>query len=141
MSYITQDDLKGLIPAEFLRQALDDDSDGEADSGIWEALESGVEAEIDGKLGQKYAVPFASPIPSVVKAAAMALALWSLYQRRGMSGENNPWETQAKEVRAKLDRIGNGDEPLTPGTLGQETGGVVIAEDSKLYVSSGNLLV
>lgn len=141
MAYVEQTDIEALIPSDFLTQSLDDDSDGVADSGVWDKVVEAVGDEIDGALGQKYAVPFGEPCPSVVKAAAKVLALWSLYQRRGFAGERNPWEAEAKRLRDKLDRIGRGEDALTPDNLGKMPGGVVIAEDSKTYDANGNLMV
>ncbi len=140
MSYVEQTDIEALIPADFLKQALDDDSDGEADSGVWDKVVAAVQDEIDGALGQKYSVPFTGTIPAVVKAAAKVLTLWSLYQRRGFNGAANPWETEAKRHRDKLDRIGRGDDPLTPDNLGKKPGGIVITEPAKTYDSGGNLM-
>lgn len=140
MPYVEQTDIEALIPAEFLLQALDDDQDGEADPGVWDKLVVAVGDEIDGALGQKYTVPFATPYPSVVKAAAKVLALWSLYQRRGLAGDRNPWESEAKRQRDKLDRIGKGLDPLTPDNLGKKPGGVVITETAKTYDGNGNLM-
>ena len=141
MSYVEQADIEALIPADFLKQALDDDGDGEADSGVWDKVVAAVQDEIDGALGQKYAVPFADPYPAVVKAAAKVLTLWSVYQRRGFHGDANPWETEAKRQRDKLDKIGSGKDALTPDNLGKKPGGIVITEPSKLFDRGGNLMV
>ena len=140
MPYVEQSDIEALIPASFLLQALDDDSDGEADPGVWDKVVSAVADEIDGLLGQKYSVPFAAPYPPAVKAAAKVLMLWSLYQRRGLSGENNPWDSEAKRYRDKLDRIGTGDDPLTPDRVGSKPGGAIVTETAKTHDPNGSLM-
>lgn len=140
MGYVEQSDIEALIPAEFLRQALDDDGDGVADAGVFDKIVETVEEEIDAALGQKYSVPFAEPYPAVVRLAAKILTLWSLYQRRGFHGEANPWETEAARQRKKLDSIGKGDDPLTPDDTGTKPAGVVVTEPAKTYDPGGNLM-
>lgn len=138
--YVTQDQLKGLIPDEFLLQALDDDADGVADPGVWDSIVAAVSTEIDGMLAMKYPLPFPEPIPAVVKAAALTLTLWSLYTRRGITDVKNPWDTQAKSVRARLVAIGKGIDPLTPTSIDAQQS-VAITEDSRLHSESGRPMV
>ena len=140
MAYVEQADIEADLPAGFLVQALDDDGDGEADSGAWDKVAVAVGNDIDGALGQKFAVPIPEPFPAVVKASARILALWHLYQRRGFHGDANPWETEAKRVRDKLDKIGSGKEPLTPDNLGKMPGGFVVTEPAKTFDKSGSLM-
>lgn len=140
MSYVLQADIEADIPAAFLVQALDDDGDGEIDSGAWDKVAVAVGNDIDGALGQKFSVPIPAPFPAVVKAAARILALWHLYQRRGFHGDANPWEVEAKRTRDKLDKIGSGKEALTPDNLGKMPGGIVITEPAKTYDPGGNLM-
>jgi phage gp36-like protein len=140
MPYVEQTEIEALIPADFLKQALDDDGDGEVDAGVWDKIVVAVQDEIDAALSPTYDVPFADP-PAPVKAAAKVLALWSLYQRRGFSGAANPWETQATRQRDKLDSIGKGDIALTDDNTGFTEGGVVITEPAKTFDSSGRMMV
>ena len=139
MAYVLQAEIEAQIPADFLLQALDDNSDGVADAGVFDKIVGAVSDEIDGALGRKYSVPFASP-PSFVKAAAKVLTLWTLYQRRGFAGERNPWETEATRIRKTLDAIGTGKEALTPDDKGKVPGGVVITETAKTHDRQGNLM-
>ena len=38
MAYLTKADLDGLIPPQFLLEALDDDQDGQEDAGLWDKI-------------------------------------------------------------------------------------------------------
>ena len=140
MSYVAQTDIEALIPSEFLTQSLDDDGDGQADPGVWDKVVAAVQDEIDGALSPIYDVPFTGVIPAAVKAATKVLTLWSLYQRRGFHGEANPWESEAKRQRDKLEKIGNGEIALTVDNTGFSAEGVVITETAKTFDSNGNLM-
>lgn len=142
MAYVEQTDLEGLIPAEYLSEGLDDTGDENADtSAVWAQIAQSVQDEIDGRVGGRYAVPFSTPAPAAIKAAAKILALWMVYKRRGVSGDSNPWESQAQSWLKKLDGIGAGDIPLTPDTVSAKPQGSVIVEDSKSYRESQLLMV
>ncbi len=115
MAYTDQASLAGSIPPEFLLEALDDDRDGEADAGVWAAVEAAAAGEVDSRLGARYAVPLAAPLPPVVAEAARVFVLELLHQRRGVAPEANPWRPQADAMRRRLEAIGDGAKPLSPG--------------------------
>lgn len=140
MAYISQADLKGMVPEEYLTEALDDDSSGVADTGMWDLVATAVDEEIDGRLAGRFEVPI-SPVPDVIKAAAKVLAANLLYKRRGVSDEVNPWTGDAKYWKEKLDRIGNGKEPLKHDADAANAPAVLIEEDAKTYPSNGDLMV
>jgi phage gp36-like protein len=139
-AYIEQSDVAGLIPADFLTEALDDNGDGAADSGIWDSALAAAQNEVDGRLGGLYTVPFSGTIPAVVKAATQTLSLWLIYKRRGVADAANPWAELAMKWLDKLDKIGSGKEPLVAAVT-PKVAGDVIGEDSKLFSEGGNLLV
>lgn len=114
MSYIVQSDLHALVPPAFVVEALDDDRDGLADAGVWAAVEAEAAGQVDSRLGGRYAVPFGAPLPAIVTEAAKLFAAEALYQRRGQSGENNPFTGRANAMRKRLEAIGAGEAPLTP---------------------------
>lgn len=117
MSYISQADLSAEIPADFVTQALDDDADGVPDAGVWELVAAAVDRSVDAYLGRRYAVPLTmSPLPAVVAQAALVFACELLHQRRGMSGEKNPYTKRADAWRKTLERIASGEESLTVTT-------------------------
>jgi phage gp36-like protein len=132
MSYILITDLDGKVPAQLLLQALDDNGDGLADDGVWDKIVVDVESAINSRLEGNYAIPLAEPLPAIVSEAAKILAAEAVYQRRGLSGDQNPWVKQADAMRKRLEDIGSGDKPLKPDTAPQGPSGVVINETSRL---------
>jgi len=137
--YTSESELKANLPPDFIRQALDDDSDGEADADLLDQIIQNASDEVDAALGQRYPVPFPSPFPAVVKTACRIFVLDTLYMRRGFSGENNPWESRAKDQREKLTRIGTGKEPLTPDVERKLPPVSVISEDAGTHSVHGRL--
>ena len=142
MSYLSAyTDLKGMIPLDFVVQALDDDNDGEVDPGLFESVLDDAEREINGFCDQRYAVPFSAPIPDLIVDAAKILVGLRLYIRRGRSGDANPLTAEAKRVRAKLQAIANGTEPLQAARKPANAQAVAITEDSRIYSTEGNNMV
>ena len=137
MPYVAYNDLLPMIPAHLLLQAVDDDKDGTADPGVWDAIAESASDEVDGYLGQSYKVPFASPVPALVSQSALIFAGEMVYHRRGAFGDSNPFASRAVRIRERLERIGRGDEPLTPGTKHQTEAVAVITEPSRLYNKDG----
>lgn len=137
MAYVTQSEIEAELPPAFLVEALDDDGDGSEDAGLWDKVEASVAETIDGILGQRFAVPFSAPVPAVVKMAARVLVLELLYFRRSITP--NPWEKRAQDIRAKLGRIADGDEPLTPGAERVNQSVSAITEAAKTTNGNGNL--
>jgi phage gp36-like protein len=140
MSYISQSDLKGKVPDQLLLQALDDNGDGLEDDGAWDQLVVDVESAINSRLEGNYAIPLADPLPAIVSEAAKILAAEAVYQRRGLSGDQNPWVKQADAMRKRLEEIGSGDKPLKPDTAPQGPAGVIITEPSRLNTGGSMLL-
>ncbi len=117
MSYISQADLSAEIPADFVLQALDDDGDGVADSGVWDQIAAAADRAVNAYVGRRYGVPVTlDPLPDVITQAALIFACELLYQRRGLHGEKNPFTKRANGWRDALDRIAAGKESLTVTT-------------------------
>jgi phage gp36-like protein len=133
--YLSEADLTPHLPPQFLLQALDDDGDGSADSGVLNSILTASSDEVDSLLGSRYPVPFSAPLPALVKTAARVFALETLYRRRGFSGDQNPWETRAKDLRDRLNRIGQGKEPLGPEHERKLPSVSVISEDALTHDS------
>ncbi len=140
MAYVTKADLDGLIPPQFLLEALDDDQDGQEDAGLWDKIAQQAADAVDALLGQRYTVPFAAPLPPLVTQAARVFAASALYRRRGHTDERNPFAKEGERLSTKLSRIGQGLEPLTPGADRAEDSVSVISEDAKTY-PHGRLIV
>lgn len=139
MPYILKAEIEADIPPQFLLEALDDDNDGNEDAGLWDKIEASAAEAVDGVLGQRYAVPFTAPLPAVVKNAARVFILEKLYARRGTKTEDNPWTSQANKLRAKLDLIADGEEPLTPGANKANQSVTVMKEAAKTTSGSESL--
>jgi len=139
MAYVVQSDLEGMIPSDFLVQALNDSGEEGGDAAGWEKVAQAVQDQLDALLSVSYSVPLAEPYPALVKQAAKVLAASLCYKRRGKTGDGNPWETEAGNWLKRFEKIGNGSEPLMPDqAIG---GGSVISEDSKLHNSNGELMI
>lgn len=138
MPYVSLTDVQANIPPPFLIQALDDNSDGAIDAGLWELIQGQAGRAVDSRLGQRYTVPLADDAPGIALAreAALIFACEACYARR-VGPEQNPWMGMGNAMRGKLDRIGKGEEPLTPATPRGRPSGNVITEPSRTF--SGGL--
>jgi phage gp36-like protein len=139
MSYLLQSDLKGLIPPEFMNQALDDNADGLPDTAVWDEVTKSVQEAIDGPLGAVYSVPFAAPLPSIILAIAKTLACAALYKRRGYADAVNPWAKDAAEARATIKRLAEGDDVI-PDLARTVPAPVLISEPARTTTTSGRIL-
>lgn len=135
--YVLKSDITSRVPGVFLTQALDDDSDGIADAGVWDSIAVSAGDAVDGLLGGRFHIPFAEPLPPIVTNAAQVFALEILYQRRGISPEQNPWAKQADDMRAMLRQIAKGAIPLAPDKKAANRPGTIIAEPSKTHDRQG----
>ena len=141
MPYITQADLATLIPADFIIQALDDDSDRAADAGAWDAVEAEAAQAVDAYLEQRYTLPLATPVPSLVIQSAKIFACEILMQRRGLIGDKNPFTARANRLRTQLDEIASGERELTPSSgTAQAPSIATITEPAGTVPASGNTL-
>jgi hypothetical protein len=143
MSYAVQSDLTGLIPPEWVAEALDDNADGGADTGLFTEILTRAEKDINGILSTSYAVPIASPesYPFLNTVATYEIARL-FYARRGYQGkEGFPHYDAWKSAWDKLNRIGAGKEPLGPGAgsndLLAKPRGSIITGPAKTYSSGG----
>ena len=137
MAYVTKAEIEAVIPPQFLTEGLDDDSSGSADSGLFDLLVEQAENDVNSVLGQRYSAPFSSPVPPIAKRAARLFVCEAIYHRRGLHGDQNPWEKQAEKIRTKLDRIARGDEPLEPDIQREKPSASIITEDAKTHSAAG----
>lgn len=114
MAYITRAMVEAVIPASVLSKLLDDNGDGQEDSGLFDTLVSNSSAQVDGFLSTRYLVPISDPAPEIVQQSTLMLLCESLYQRNGVGVQVNPWTTQATQYRSQLQKIGRGEIPLSP---------------------------
>ncbi len=93
MPYCTQEDIAKLLPPADLAQLAAESGDTPDAEVVAEAI-AAADAEIDSYLAVRYLLPLAAPVPARVRALSVALAIWKLYQRRGLS---KPARRQAYE--------------------------------------------
>lgn len=139
MPYCTQSQLEALLPPGDLTDSLDDDRDSAADTGLLDEIIAAADNEIDAALGQRFAVPF-TVVPPLAAHASKVFVLETLYRRRGLADENNPWHGQAEALRKRLVSVGRGEAPLTPEAAPTRPPASVITSPSKLHDPSGRIL-
>ena len=136
MPYVSRDDLIGMVPKQFLFEALDDDGGGAPDADIWPQVDKDVTEDINGRLLLEQSPV---PIPTILKAAAKQIAACFVLRRRQIPDENNPFATPAKRWQDRLDRVGRGEESLEAADTSES--GAVVTEDAKTYNPTGGLMV
>lgn len=135
MSYISFDELKGLVPDGWVTAALDDDASGNAEK--FDVVRDLAEGEVNGVIGLRYATPL-DPAPQIVKTIALYIAAEIVYGRRNQQ-ENFPYKDALAVYRRQLRDIGAGTLPLGPGKDRQDASVSVVSEASKVVTSSGHM--
>jgi len=116
VAYSTQADIEKLLTPAQLVQLTDDNQDGLADATILTEAIAQADAEIDGYLGSRYPVPV-SPVPALLRQLSVAISIWRLYGRRGMTNERRRQDYE--DAVAKLKALATGTMVL-PATGGGE---------------------
>ncbi len=137
--YTTLAQVSAKLPAQFVTEALDDDRDGQADAAVWEAVADGAAREVDGFLAMRFSVPFTGDVPAVVSSASLIFVMETLYDRRGFTGEKNPYSERADAQRKTLRDIGDGKLPLTPTIVKKTPSVSVVTEPARTSSAFGNL--
>ncbi len=120
------EDLTGEMPLDLITQALDDNGDGEADEGTWGKVQAAAEERLRSAFGGD--VPARHAL-----AAAHARKLFilvALYNRRGFTGEANPYTAEANRAEKRAQDLAAGDvstdggaaEPAFVGTPAKVAG-------------------
>lgn len=127
-SYISSDDVTAAIPAKVQLQALDDDADGTADSGLLDDILDAASRWVDGLLRQT--ADLSSPYPRLAVEAAKARACWLVFRRAGNKGDENPWQDEMERFQDLLEDVARGQTSLSglPGAAGM-AGNVADPED------------
>jgi len=140
-AYIIMATLVAEVPPQFITQALDDNGDGVADTGLFDQVVANAQAEVDGILGQRYTVPFQNPVPAVVVDATTKFVAEKLYSRRGLDGEKNPWSKKASDARTLLKQIAKGEIPLTPSAAREKPSASAITETARTTSARGRAAI
>lgn len=136
-AYVTRAEIEASgLPPKWLVEALDDNGDKAEDTGLLDAIIARASADVDGILGQRFAVPFATP-PPVAARAARILVMATLYRRRLVPEDKNPYAKAEVDAVAKLTRIAVGDEPLMPGGAAGEAD--IACEPSPTHDAAGRI--
>ena len=137
--YITEDDVKALIPAPWLTEALDDAAIGT--DGAWDVVLQAAEDAVNGELSTQYEVPIKESLPFLRHVTRLEVARLC-YTRRNMA-EQFPHQTAWVAAWKKLGLIGTGDLQLSPanGTNAElaRPRGEVISAPSRTH-STGSTL-
>lgn len=139
MAYVTRAEVEAKIPPPELRDALDDDADGQEDSGLFDAIVASASLEVDGYLAGLFTVPFADPAPAKVRTAALVFVLYEIYVRRGLSEEGkagNPFTAQRKWWQEHLQKVGNRELPFDAATEQAFDPGASVTEAVSVDVQS-----
>lgn len=111
MAYSTEADIISQVGAMNIIPFLDDDGDGQPDSGLLTNIISQADASINGRIASIYTVPVSPTIP-LLRYASIIFSCEILYRRRMVPGEKNPYTSEADALREQLTKIGNGELPL-----------------------------
>lgn len=116
MAYVTQAGIEAEIPGPHLVEALDDDGDGLMDTGALDQVIANASAAVDALIAGAYTVPLADPAPAMVQRAALVFACETIYRRRQVPEERNPFAKESGELRVWLMGVGRGEQKLDVGT-------------------------
>lgn len=128
MSFFTQTDLEGLIPPDWLTEALDDDANGTQDA--FTAAQSWAEGRIKAKLGPRYGLPLPSNdvIDAVLKDIAIMLGVKACYARRPSVKISEDLATDIRRAQDDLAKLASGTHPLSAGLEPIKPPAVIISE-------------
>ena len=138
--YFAFDDLKGLVPDQWLTEAMDDALVGTPDS--FDAIRDTAEDTIDGMLDSQYAVPIANAEKfTLLKSVGRYLAAKICYNRRQYEDKAFPHLTVFTSLWSKLEAIGEGKQQLSAGAQAAQLDrprGAIITGPAKTYSSTGS---
>jgi phage gp36-like protein len=135
--YISQQQVEDEFTAPRLRDALDDDGDGQADEGLLDRIIAAAQLAVDGFLGGRYLTPFTGAVPPLVADATLVFVCEKIHDRRRQSPEEkNPYRERADAYRDRLKRIADRQESLDAAERPAFTPGAVLSTPSALNGSS-----
>jgi len=132
MSYISQNDLLAYIQTDMLANGLNDANSGIADPAVFASIYNAAEIEIHGFLESRFPLPFVN-VPSLVKNAALVFCAETVFARRGIATDANPFAKRAAVLRTRLEAVQQGKDRLMLDAEGSAPKGDVICENSNLY--------
>lgn len=116
MAYLTQAEFLAELPAEFQTEALDDDRDAAADTGLFTAVLASAEERVNAVLDVAgVELPLTAPYADAVKNATRMFVLELLFARRAQYGDKNPWTEKAKDALKLLEKWASDNSETTSG--------------------------
>ena len=107
-----RNELIGQITEELLISALDDNGDGQADEAVWAAVVAAADKRLQAIFG--------GPTPPRHELAAgharRLFVLTTLYNRRGFTGEANPYTAAADRAEKHLMGVAGGEVSTDAGS-------------------------
>lgn len=138
MPLFAQSDLEGLIPPEWLEEALDDNADGTVDA--FTAAYNWAEGRIKAKLGPRYGLPLPSGdvIDAVLKDIGIMLGVKACYARRPSAKISDDLAKDITRAQDALDALASGTHALSPGLEPVKAPAVIISEPARTHYDGLN---
>lgn len=125
-------ELSAYMPPARIAEALDDDGDGMPDEGAWAAVLQAAGDRLRAVFGPA-GVPAGQE--ALAEYALKLFALSCLYARRGLGGDENPFQAEADAAEARLKALASGEEAAD----GASTEPVVIGSPA-MFAGTGGLI-
>ncbi|MBP7430718.1 MAG: DUF1320 family protein [Candidatus Hydrogenedentes bacterium] len=122
MGYVNRAFVRANIAPVDLLRALDHDNDRVEDTGAFDESDAAASNAVDAILSAVHTVPFTAPIPALVVDAATIFFCESLFSRRGIYGDQNPFKARADEMREVLRSVAEGARLLDAGAVADVAG-------------------
>ena len=124
-------DLLGEIPHDLLTQALDDNGDGTIDAAAWDAVQAAAEERLRAAFGGD--VPLRHALTATHARKLFILVI--LYNRRGFTGEANPYTNAANRAEKRLEEIAAGEVEFSEDAVDP----IFVGEPAKVAGLQGNM--
>lgn len=138
MPLFVQSDLEGLIPPEWLTEALDDDADGTQDA--FTAAYNWAAGRIEAKLGPRYGLPLptGTVIDAVLKDIGIMLGVKACYARRPSAKMSEDLAADVAKAVEALEQLATGKHALSPGLEPVKAPAVILSEDARSHYDGLN---
>ena len=113
MGYVNRAFVRANIAPVDLLRALDNNNDRVEDEGAFEESAAAASTSVDAILSAVHSVPFAAPVPALVVEAATIFFCESIFARRGIYGDQNPFRSRADELREILRSVADGSRMIS----------------------------
>jgi hypothetical protein len=122
MGYVNRAFVRANIAPVDLLRALDHNNDRVEDTDAFDESDAAASNSVEAILSAIHTTPFTAPIPPLVVEAATIFFCESLFSRRGVYGDSNPFKVRADELRETLRSVASGGLMLDASTSGDIAG-------------------